>query len=138
MTEATEVSEKKEVEITKEQQEILEKISTWNLLDLSNFIKAFEEKFDVTAAAPAMMTAAAGAGAAEEEEKTLFDVVLKDFGDKKIQVIKVVRQITSLGLKEAKDLVESAPKAVKEALPKDEAAKIKEDLEAVGATVTIE
>ncbi len=138
MTEATQVGEKKAVEITKEQEEILEKISTWNLLDLSNFIKAFEEKFDVTAAAPAMTVAAVGAGAAEEEEKTIFDVVLKDFGDKKIQVIKVVRQITSLGLKEAKDLVESVPKTVKEGVTKDEAEKIKEDLEAVGATVTIE
>ena len=137
----SQVSEETEaIQLTEEQTEVLDKISNWNLLDLSNFIKAFEEKFDVTAAAPiAFAAGGAGAPAAEEaEEKVIFDVVLKAFGDKKIQVIKVVRQITSLGLKEAKDLVESAPKAVKEGATKDEADKIKEDLEAVGATVTIE
>lgn len=135
----TKVSESQAVQLTTEQEEILEKIAGWNLLDLSNFIKAFEEKFDVTAAAPVAAAAAPGAAAApEEEEKTLFNVMLKDFGDKKIQVIKVVRQITSLGLKEAKDLVEAVPKAVKEGATKEEAEKIKEDLEAVGATVTIE
>ena len=134
----TEVSEKETVRLTEEQQEVLEKIAGWNLIDLSNFIKAFEEKFDVTAAAPMAMAAVAGAPAEEAEEKVIFDVVLKDIGDKKIQVIKVVRKITSLGLKEAKDLVESAPKAVKEGVTKEEAAGFKEELESVGATVTIE
>lgn len=136
----TEVGEREEVELTKEQQKILDTIAGWNLLDLSNFIKAFEQKFDVKAAAP-MAVAAAGGGAAaadEVEEKVVFNVVLKDVGDKKIQVIKVVRQITSLGLKEAKDLVEAAPTPVKESVPKDEADKVKEQLEAVGATVTLE
>lgn len=137
MSQVTEETEA--IQLTEEQTEILDKISSWNLLDLSNFIKAFEEKFDVTAAAPiAFAAGGAGAAAEETEEKVIFDVVLKAFGDKKIQVIKVVRQITSLGLKEAKDLVEAAPKAVKEGATKDEAEKIKEDLEAVGATVTIE
>ena len=134
----TEVSERETVRLTEEQQEVLEKIAGWNLIDLSNFIKAFEEKFDVTAAAPMAMAAVAGAPAEEAEEKVIFDVVLKDIGDKKIQVIKVVRKITSLGLKEAKDLVESAPKAVKEGVTKEEAAGFKEELESVGATVTIE
>jgi len=135
-----ETREQEEIELTEEQQDILEKISNWNLLELSNFIKAFEEKFDVTAAAPVAAAAAPAGGeaAAEEEEKTNFDVVLKDFGDKKIQVIKVVRQITSLGLKEAKELVEGVPRAVKEGVPKEEADQMKEDLEAVGATVALE
>ncbi len=135
----TEVSEKEAVQLTDEQQEILDKIAAWNLLDLSNFIKAFEEKFNVTAAAPVAMAAAGtGAPAEEAEEKTIFDVVLKEAGDKKIQVIKVVRKITALGLKEAKDLVESAPKSVKEGVTKDEGEQIKKDLEEVGATVTLE
>jgi len=135
-----ETREQEKVELTEEQQEILEKISNWNLLELSNFIKAFEEKFDVTAAAPVAAAAAPAGGAAaeEEEEKTNFDVVLKDFGDKKIQVIKVVRQITSLGLKEAKELVEGVPRAVKEGVPREEAEQMREDLEAVGATVALE
>jgi large subunit ribosomal protein L7/L12 len=135
----SEVTEMEAIDLTEDQQKILETISGWNLLELSNFIKAFEQKFDVKAAAPMAVAAVAGpAAAAPEEEKTIFDVVLKAAGDKKIQVIKVVRQITSLGLKEAKDLVEAAPKAVKEGATKEEAEKIKEDLEAVGATVTIE
>ncbi|MHC4713315.1 MAG: 50S ribosomal protein L7/L12 [Planctomycetota bacterium] len=136
----TEVEEKEEVQLTKEQQGMLDKIAKWNLLELSNFIKAFEQKFDVKAAAPVSVAGfAAGAAPQEqEEEKTIFSVVLKEAGEKKIQVIKVVRQITSLGLKEAKDLVESAPKAVKEGALKDEAEKIKQDLEAVGAVVTLE
>ena len=134
----TEVDERQAPELTGEQQEIMEKISGWNLIELSNFIKAFEDKFDVTAAAPVAVMAAGGPAAAPEEEKVIFDVVLKDFGDKKIQVIKVVRQITSLGLKEAKELVESAPKAIKEGVGKDEAEKMKTDLEGAGAVVTLE
>ncbi|RPJ82373.1 MAG: 50S ribosomal protein L7/L12 [Acidobacteria bacterium] len=127
--------------MTAEQQEILDKISKWNLLELAGFIKAFEVKFGVSAAAPVAMMAgpaAGGGAAAPAEEKTQFNVVLKDAGEKKIQVIKVVRQITSLGLKEAKDLVEAAPKVVKENATKEEADKIKADLEEAGATVALE
>jgi len=124
--------------LTAEQQEILEKISKWTLLELSAFIKAFEGKFGVTAAAPVAVAAVAAAAAAPPEEKTSFNVVLKDAGEKKIQVIKVVRQHTSLGLKEAKDLVEAAPKTVKEGATKEEAEKIKKELEESGATVVLE
>jgi large subunit ribosomal protein L7/L12 len=134
----SQVSEKEAPALTGEQQEILEKISKWTLLELSGFIKAFEAKFGVTAAAPVAAAAAGAAAAAPAEEKTSFNVVLKAAGEKKIQVIKVVRQYTSLGLKEAKDLVEAAPKAVKEGATKEEAEKIKKDLEESGATVVLE
>ncbi len=120
--------------------EVLEAIGEWNLLELSDFIKKFEEKFDVTAAAPVAVAAAPAAGAgdgAAAEEKDEFDVVLTAAGDKKINVIKEVRAISGLGLKEAKDLVESAPKAVKEKVNKEEADKIKEKLEGVGASVEL-
>ena len=124
---------------------LLKAIEEMSVLELSELIKALEDKFGVTAAAPVMAApmggvagAAAGGGAAEaQEEKTEFDVVLQAVGDKKIQVIKVVRAITNLGLKEAKDLVESAPAAVKEAIQKDEAEEIKSKLEEVGATVEL-
>ena len=119
---------------------IIESIEKLSVLDLSNLIKALEEKFGVTAQAPVVAAAApvAGAPAAEAaEEKTEFDVVLSAVGDKKIQVIKVVRAATSLGLKEAKDLVDSAPKTVKEAVPKEEAQDLKTKLEEVGATVEL-
>lgn len=112
------------------------------MLEISELVKEIEEKFGVSAAAPVAMPAggampgAAGAEAAEEE-KTEFDVVLKDVGSQKIQVIKVVRAITSLGLKEAKELVESAPKAIKEAVSKAEAEDLKKQIEDVGATVEI-
>ena len=122
-------------------EEILDSISNLTVLELSELLKAFEERFGVTAAAPVAVAAAApagGGGAAEEaEEKTSFDVVLTDAGDKKIQVIKEVRGLTSLGLKEAKDLVESAPKAVLEGVSKDDADKAKEALEGAGASVEI-
>ena len=112
-----------------------------SVLELSEFLKAFEEKFDVTAAAPmAMAVAAPGAGggeAAADEEQSEFDVVLTAAGSQKIQVIKVVRELTSLGLKEAKDLVESAPTAVKEGINKEEAEAAKAKLEEVGATIDI-
>ncbi len=120
--------------------EILEAIGNMSVLELVELKKAFEEKFDVTAAAAApVMMAAAGGGdaAAAAEEKDEFDVVLTAAGDKKIQVIKEVRTLTSLGLKEAKDLVESAPKAVLEGVAKEEAEKAKEVLEAAGATVEL-
>lgn len=122
-------------------EEIIEAISNKTVLELSELIKAIEEKFDVQAAAPVAVAAAPGAGAgggeAAAEEQTEFDVVLKDVGGKKIQVIKVVRAITGLGLKEAKDLVEGAPKAVKEAATKEDAENIKKQLEEVGASVEI-
>ena len=110
-----------------------------SVLELSEFLKAFEEKFDVTAAAPMAMVAAAGPGAeaAVEEEKDEFDVVLAAIGDKKIQVIKAVRELTSLGLKEAKDLVDGAPGNVLEGVDKDAAEAAKTKLEDAGATVEL-
>lgn len=123
-------------------EEILNAIAEISVLQLSELVKEFEEKFGVTAAAPAAMMMAAApageaAGAAPAEEKSTFDVILASGGDKKIQVIKVVRELTSLGLKEAKDLVESAPQPVKEGVQKDEAEKMKAALEEQGATVEL-
>ncbi|HEC10377.1 MAG TPA: 50S ribosomal protein L7/L12 [Acidimicrobiales bacterium] len=119
--------------------EILEAIGNMTVLELSELLSEFEEKFGVTAAAPVAVAAAPGAGGgeAEVEEQTEFDVILTGPGDKKIQAIKEVRSLTSLGLKEAKDLVESAPKAVLEGVTKEEAEKAKEALEAAGASVEI-
>ncbi|BDZ41212.1 50S ribosomal protein L7/L12 [Paraoerskovia sediminicola] len=121
--------------------ELLDAFKELTLIELSEFVKAFEETFDVTAAAPvaAAAPAAAGGGAAAEaeEEKDEFDVVLESVGDKKIQVIKEVRALTSLGLKEAKDLVDGAPKPVLEAANKETAEKAKAALEGAGATVTL-
>ena len=118
-------------------EELLEVFEGMTVLELSEFLKAFEEKFDVTAAAP-MAMAAMPAAAAVEEEKDEFDVVLTVIGSAKIQVIKEVRALTSLGLKEAKGLVDEAPKAVLEGVSKDEAEKAKEVLEGAGATVELE
>ena len=121
-------------------EELIEQFKELTLIELSDFVKLFEETFEVTAAAPVAVAAAGGAAAADapaEEEKTEFDVILEAAGDKKIQVIKEVRALTSLGLKEAKELVESAPKAVLEKAKKDDAAKAKEQLEAAGASVTL-
>lgn len=120
-------------------EEIVNKISELSAMDLADLSKAIQEKFGVTAAAPVAMMpgAGAGAGAAEVEEQTEFDVVLNSAGDKKIQVIKAVRELTSLGLKEAKDLVESAPCKVKEGLGKEDAEKAKAKLEDAGAVVEI-
>jgi len=117
----------------------LEIIKGMSLLEASELKKALEEEFGVTAAAPMMMAGpAGGAGeAAAVEEKTEFDVILQSSGEKKINVIKVVRAHTGLGLKEAKDLVDGAPKVVKEAISKDEAEKIKKELEEAGGTVTL-
>ena len=117
-------------------EELLEVFEGMTVLELSEFLKAFEEKFDVTAAAP-MAMAAMPAAAAVEEEKDEFDVVLTVIGSAKIQVIKEVRALTSLGLKEAKGLVDEAPKAVLEGVSKDEAEKAKEVLEGAGATVEL-
>ena len=123
--------------VTKE--DVIEFISNMTVLELSELIKELEEKFGVSAAAPVAMMAAgpAGEGAAQAEEKTEFDVIMTAFGDKKIQVIKEVRAITGLGLKEAKELVESVPKAIKEGVGKDEAAKIQAQLEEAGAQVEV-
>jgi large subunit ribosomal protein L7/L12 len=121
-------------------EELLDQFKELTLLELSEFVKAFEEEFGVTAAAPVALAAAPGAPAAAAEEaaeQDEFDVVLEAAGDKKIQVIKEVRGLTSLGLKEAKDLVESAPKAILEKVDKASAEKAKEALEGAGATVTL-
>jgi large subunit ribosomal protein L7/L12 len=122
-------------------EEILDAISNMTVLELSELLKDFEEKFGVTAAAPVAVAAAAPAGgggaAAEVEEKDDFDVILTGAGDKKIQVIKEVRALTNLGLKEAKDLVDGAPKPVLEKVNKDDAEKAKAQLEAAGATVEV-
>ncbi len=117
--------------------EIVEKIKTLSLVEASELKTALEDEFGVTAAAPVMAAGAAPAAGAPVEEKTEFDVILLSAGDKKINVIKVVRAHTGLGLKEAKDLVDSAPKAVKEAISKDEAEKLKKEFEEAGATVEL-
>ena len=117
---------------------ILEEIKTLTILELADLVKAVEEEFGVSAAAPVGVVAVAGGAAAPAaEEKTEFDVILTGFGDKKLNVIKAIREITGLGLKEAKDMVEGCPKPVKEGVSKDDAEKIKADLEAAGATVEI-
>jgi large subunit ribosomal protein L7/L12 len=127
---------------TLSQEEVLDAIAGWTVLELSEFVKAFEDKFGVTAAAPVAVAAgpaaAAGDGAAPaEEEQDEFDVVLTGAGDKKIQVIKEVRSLTSLGLKEAKDLVDSAPKPVLEKVAKEQAEEAKAKLEGAGASVEL-
>jgi len=124
-------------DITKD--DVLEFISNMSVLELSELVKEMEEKFGVSAAAPMAMAAmpAAGDGGAAEEEQTEFDVILETFGDKKINVIKEVRALTGLGLKEAKALVEEAPKPVKEGIAKEEAEKVKEQLEGAGAQVSV-
>ncbi|NQX27413.1 50S ribosomal protein L7/L12 [Microbacteriaceae bacterium VKM Ac-2854] len=121
------------------QDELIEAFKELTLIELSEFVKKFEEVFEVTAAAPVAVAAAGGAAAdvEEVEEKTEFDVVLESAGEKKIQVIKEVRALTSLGLGEAKALVDGAPKAVLEGVNKEAADKAKEQLEAAGATVTV-
>lgn len=118
-------------------EEIVDKIAVLSAMDLADLSQAIQDKFGVTAAAPMAMAAMPGAGAAEVEEQTEFDAVLTSIGDKKIQVIKAVRQLTSLGLKEAKELVESAPVKVKEGVPKDEAEATKAKIEEAGGIVDI-
>ena len=119
----------------------IEEIDQWSVLELSELVKGLEEKFGVSAAAPVAVAAAPAAGGAAaapvEEEKTEFDVILKEAGAEKIKVIKVVREITGLGLKEAKDLVDGAPKTVKDNVTKDEAAQYEAKLKEVGAVVEI-
>ncbi len=124
----------------KTKEDIMQAIEKMNVLELSELVKDLEEKFGVSAAAPVAVAAQAVGGAAAagaDEEKTEFDVVLASFGEKKIQVIKVIRELTGLGLKEAKDLVEGAPKAVKEGVDKQTAEDVKKKLEEAGATVEI-
>ena len=116
---------------------ILEEIKALTILELADLVKAVEEEFGVSAAAPVGVVAVAGAAAPAAEEKTEFDVVLKSFGAKKLDVIKAVREITGLGLKEAKEMVEGAPKNVKEGVSKDEAESIKKTLEEAGAEVEV-
>ena len=135
------MSEETKVEVSAEMEKIISAVENMTVLDLSKLVKALEERLGVSAAAPvavaAAAPAAAGGGDAAAEEKTEFDVILASFGDKKVGVIKEVRGITGLGLKDAKDLVEAAPKAIKEGVEKEEAEKIKAQLEGVGATVEI-
>jgi large subunit ribosomal protein L7/L12 len=116
---------------------ILEEIKSLTILELNDLVKAVEEEFGVSAAAPVGVVAAGGAAAPAAEEKTEFDVILASFGAKKLDVIKVVRELTGLGLKDAKDLVEGAPKTIKEGVSKDEAEQVKAALTEAGATVEI-
>ena len=134
MTEATETKER-----AAEIQGILDQIKTFTILQVNELVEGLEDEFGVSAAMPMMAGPVAGAagGEAAAEEKTDFDAVLTSFGENKIKVIKVVRELTGLGLKEAKDLVESAPKALKEDVQKDEADKVKAAIEAVGGVVEI-
>ncbi len=117
--------------------DVISFIDSMSVLEMSEFVKELEDKYGVTAAAPTMMAAAPGGEAAVAEEKTEFDVILTAIGDKKIQVIKEVRAITNLGLKDAKDLVEGAPKAIKEGVKKEEANEIKAKIEAAGGSVEV-
>ena len=130
------MSENTEIKLSENAAKVMDMIAQMTLLEAADLVKAMEDKFGVSAAAPMAMAAMPGAVAAEEE-KDEFTVVLTGVGDKKIQVIKEIRAITGLGLKEAKDLVESAPTNVKEGIPKDESEQIKDKLEAVGAIIDV-
>jgi len=129
-------------ELSKKLQDVMKSIGEMSVMELSTLVKGMEDKFGVSASMPMMAMApgaggGAGAGGAAAEEKTSFDVVLVKIGDKKIQVIKEIRTVTTLGLKEAKDLVESAPKSIKQGVSKEEAEEIKKKVEAQGATVEL-
>lgn len=140
MAEEKKTEEKKEVTVPEKFKKIVEEIEKMSVLDLSELVKILEEKFGVSAAAPMMMgpmMAGAGAGEAAVEEKTDFDVELVAAGMQKINVIKAIREITGLGLKESKDLVDGAPKVIKEKLAKKEAEEVKKKLEEAGATVNL-
>ena len=138
---AEKVEEKKEVEVPKKFQDLVKQIEELSVLELSELVKVLEEKFGVSAAAPAMMAAmpagGAAAGGEAEEEKSEFDVELVAAGDAKIAVIKIVREVTGQGLKDAKDIVDAAPKVIKEKAPKAEAEDLKKKLEEAGATVNL-
>ncbi len=126
------------IELDADLEKIFEQIDALSLGQASQLVKAMEDRWGVSAAAPVAVAAAGGGSdAAAEEEKTSFDVILEDFGEKKINVIKAVRALTGLGLKEAKELVEGAPKAVKEGVAKDEAEEVKKELEEAGASVKL-
>lgn len=129
--------ENKNVEVPEKFKDLVSKIESMTVMDLAELVKVLEEKFGVSAQAMAMPMAAAGAGAAPVEEKTAFTVELKEAGAQKIQVIKVVREVLGLGLKEAKDLVDAAPKVVKENMKKEEAEDLKKKLEGAGAKVEL-
>ena len=131
------MSEETKVEVSAEMGKIISAVENMTVLDLSKLVKALEDRLGVSAAAPVAVAAAAPAAAVAEEEKTEFDVILASFGEKKVGVIKEVRSLTGLGLKDAKDLVEAAPKVIKEGVNKEEAEKVKAQLESVGATVEI-
>lgn len=118
-------------------EQIIEAVKEMTVLELNDLVKAIEEEFGVTAAAPVAVAGGAAAGGDAAEEQTEFDVVLEDAGDSKIKVVKAVREITGLGLKDAKDLTDSAPKAIKEGVSKEEAEEMKEKLEEVGAKVEL-
>ena len=133
----TEVATAESPEMSEKVSEVVESIKGLGVMELVELKKALEDAFDVTAAAPMMAAMPIGPSAEAEPEKDTFDVILKDFGSQKIQVIKAVRAVTSLGLKEAKDVVESAPGPVKEGVSKADAEKIKAELEAAGATVEL-
>ncbi len=139
--EAKETKKKDAGKMSSKVQEIIEAVKNMTVMELADLVKALEDEFGVTAAAPVVAAApaagAAPAAAPAEEEKTEFDVILSSYGSNKIQVIKVVRALTGLGLKEAKELVDNVPKPVKEGITKDEAEKIKKELEEAGATVEI-
>ena len=137
--EATKTEEKNSVDLSDTSKQLITQIESMSVLELSNLVKALEDKFGVVAAAPVAVAAAAGGSTADEEDAgaSTVNVVLADCGDKKIQVLKAVREITGLGLKEAKELVDNAPKAVKEGVEKDEAETIKKQLEEQGAEIEI-
>lgn len=132
-----EIKTEETVEVPAKFQALVAEIEKMSVLDLAELVKVLEKKFGVSAAAPAMMMAAAGPAAPAAEEKTSFDVELTDAGANKINVIKVVREITALGLKDAKDLVDAAPKMVKEGVKKEEAEDIKKKIEEAGGKVTL-
>jgi large subunit ribosomal protein L7/L12 len=125
-------------ELSKDAQKVLEMVEKMTVLELADLVKVMEDKFGVSAAAPVAMAAAPIAGEEEKEEKSVFNIVLKDAGSEKIAVIKAVRGITELGLKEAKELVDSAPQTIKEDVAKDDAEEMKKSLEEAGATVELE
>ncbi len=131
------MEEQKKVEVPAKFDKLVKEIEEMSVLDLAELVKVLEEKFGVSAAAPMMAVAAAGAAAPAAEEKDSFDVELTDVGASKINVIKVVRAVTTLGLKEAKDLVDGAPKMIKEGCKKDEAESIKKQVEEAGGKVTL-
>lgn len=142
MTEEKKEGEKKEMEVPAKFKKLVEEVEKMSVLDLSELVKVLEEKFGVSAAAPMMMGPAMAGGAGAEggekaEEKTEFDVELTAAGDQKINAIKAVREVTGLGLKESKDIVDGAPKVIKEKVTKAEAEEIKKKLEAAGVTVTV-